>query len=184
MMFKKIIPTERVIEYAVNQSNAGISYHYGNYNELNNYLKVGKSFGQQKSFIKSGKKEWKQYPLIWFVKPAMAYSTNDELIYRIPNAKIIIAVNNPALSDLNTKREQTSFKIIEPIANRLIKYLFIAQYVKFEDNFGFDKIPNYSVGDKSASIDTWDAIILEGSISFDINCLDLVDSCINDELII
>lgn len=178
MTFKKIIKTEEAVRYAVMQSNPGIKFHYGDYAELNNYLKVGKGDSQQNSFIVgNGKQLFKQYPLVWFVKPAMAYTTDDELLYRIPRAKIIIAVNNPNISELNTKREDTSFKVIEPIANNLIKYLSRAQYVKFEGQFGFDKIPNYSVGDESASIDTWDAIVIEADLMFDVNCIGLVKLC-------
>lgn len=176
-----IIPTERIIGGAVYQSNPTVNYHYGDQFELLNYLKTGKSFSQTNSIIKSGKAKWKQYPLIWYVKPSMTTSTVDKDIFTLRNARIVIAINNPHLDWLNPEREKKSFIKLEPIAENLLNYFGRSQYVRFENQqspiYSFDKVPNYSTtdGKSNEGLDIWDVIVIESNLLLNINCLKLED---------
>lgn len=158
-----------MIGHAVEQSNEGVAYHWGNQMELNNYLKVGKSQSQINAIEIAGKPIWKQYPLVWFVKPAPTQSTDDGLIYRVLNARIVIAVNSPDLSKLNTEREKHTFPKIVPIADSLLSYFKRAQVVRFENQqnpvFSYDKVANYSTSSDTTKL----IILLRAAVPFDDN---------------
>lgn len=185
MIFNAVIPTELIIQRALTlaNKNTSFSFHWGHQKELNNYLLVGKSKSQINAFndvdpVKN--KTWKQYPLVWLVKPAMTYTTQEHGIYKIPKAKIVIAINSPELSKLNDVRERETFPKIEPIANNILSFFKRAQIVRFENQekpiFGFDKLPNYSVSanqNENESIDIWDAILIEADLLINTNCINL-----------
>lgn len=178
-----------MIGHAVEQSNEGVAYHWGNQMELNNYLKVGKSQSQINAIEIAGKPIWKQYPLVWFVKPAPTQSTDDGLIYRVLNARIVIAVNSPDLSKLNTEREKHTFPKIVPIADSLLSYFKRAQVVRFENQqnpvFSYDKVANYSTTQNASNtaIDIWDAIVIEANLLFNINCLSLTENICDSRIL-
>lgn len=174
-----IIPTERIIGGSAHKSNPDVQYHYGDQFELLNYLKTGKSYSQTNSIKKAGKEKWKQYPLIWFVQPVKTFSTVDKDIFLVRNARLIIALNNPNISWLNSKREKESFSKLEPIAENLLNYFGRSQYVRFENQknpiYSFEKAPNYSTteGKSNEALDIWDAIVIEANLLLNINCLKL-----------
>lgn len=204
MMYNEVIPTELILGAAVFKTSPEVSYHWGHQKELLNYLTVGKSYSQinafdvfdtvggfkndayKKCFKIDGEgeenKNWKQYPLVWFVKPSMTYSTAEHGIYSVPNARIIIALNNSNLHELNDTREKNSFPKLVPIANRLLDHFKKAQNIRFEDQknpiFGFDKVPNYSTTDHkdNEAIDIWDAIVIEAKLLINTNCLTLKEN--------
>ncbi len=176
MIFDWTPPVEKVIEYAIEQSNAGIQFGYGNQFELHNYLTVGKSKEQGNAIIEAGKTDFKQYPLIWFV-PAKVTSLGEPEKFRIPNATLIFAINNPHLDWLNPERESKSFSKLYPLINNLFDFFRKNRYVTFEDQqnpiYSFQKVPNYSHVDQNKTIDIWDAIVIEANLKIDINCLNL-----------
>src|SRR5690606_37309172 len=178
MIYNWVPPVESVIEYAVLKSNPTIQYGYGNQYELLNYITVGKSKEQQNSIIdEENPNEFVQYPLVWFV-PSRVYSLGEPEKFRVPNAKIIIAINNPHLDWLNPEREINSFSKLYPLVNSLLDFFHKNRYVTFENQlnpvYSFEKAPNYShVDGKNKTIDVWDAIVIEANLKFDINCLKL-----------
>lgn len=176
----EIVPTETAFGHVVAKTNPGVAFHWGHQKELLNYLKVGKSYSQINAFNDTEMVEnWKQYPLVWLVAPTMTFSTVDPGLYSVPNARLVIALNNPNLSHLNDRREKESFPILEPIANNLLKYWKRAQTVRFENQqnpiFGFSKVPNYSTSDfkENEALDIWDAIVIEAKLIINTNCLNL-----------
>lgn len=180
----RIIPIERIIGYGVSKAVSGFQYHYGNWNELNNYLKVGKGKEQMQAFGQS----FEQYPLIWLVKPFMTQKLPDGDFYKVDRMRLILAVNNQQISELNTDREARSFSILEPIANDILEHLTKSSIVYFPNRkkpeYGFDKVPNYPVNDKSAGIDIWDTIVLEMPVIVDAKCLEFSDfNCDYNELL-
>lgn len=176
-MFDWIPPVENVIEYAAFKSNPSVEYGYGNQYELLNYLTVGKSKEQGNAIIREPPAQpFEQYPLIWFV-PSKVFSLGEPEKFRIPNAVIIIAINNPHLDWLNPERETKSFSKLYPIIQNMFEYFKKNRYVTFEDQqnpvYSYLKVPNYSHGDENKAIDIWDAIVIEANLKFDINCLKL-----------
>ena len=180
MIVNEIIPTELIIREVVSKVAPTAKYHWGHQLELLNYLTVGKSFSQGNAIQSktTPKTVWKQYPLIWYNKPNKTTTTEEHGIYKLQNARLIIAINNPNLSHLNTQREVESFSKIEPIANALLSHFKRAQNLRFEDIqnpiFSFDKVPNYSHTQNGyEGLDIWDAIVIEGNLLINTNCLDL-----------
>lgn len=174
----EIIPTERAFAHAVAKTNPGVAFHWGHQRELLNYLRVGKSQSQINAIEDTAKPEaWKQYPLVWLVAPFKTFSTTQQGLFSVPNAKLVIAINNPNLAQLNNTREKESFPVIEKVANNLLTYFKKAQAVRFEDQqnpiFSFMKAPNYSAAEqnKNEAIDIWDAIVIEAKLLVNTNCL-------------
>lgn len=177
MIYNWFPAIEKVIEYAAYKANPSVQYGYGNHFELLNYLTVGKSKEQGNSIInENGQDDFIQYPLKWFV-PSKVYSLGEPEKFRIPNATIVLAINNPHLDWLNPERESKSFSKLYPVANNFFEFLKKNRYVTFEDQtkpiYNFQKFPNYSHVDKNKTIDIWDAIVIEANLKFDINCLKL-----------
>lgn len=178
MISKYAPPLEKVIEYAAMKSNPGIQFGYGNQLELHNYLRIGKSKEQGNAIIEEERKEFIQYPLIWFVPPTstkMAKVVQLPNLFSFKNAVIIFALNNPNSEWLNPQREEESFSKLYPIADKFLDYLKKNRFVTFENSqkpeYGFGKEPNISHSDKNKTIDVWDAIVIEANLKFDINCL-------------
>lgn len=180
----EIVPTELAFGHVVEKANPGIAYHWGHQKELLNYLKVGKAHSQVNAIVDEAKPDqsWKQYPLVWLVMPTMSYSTAEAGIYNVPNARLVIALNNPHLSQLNIEREKESFSKLVPIANNILKQFKRVQSVRFENQqnpiFGFSKVPNYSTNDfkENEALDIWDAIVIEAKLIINTNCLNLENS--------
>lgn len=173
-MFRGIIPIEQIVGYAVNKAVSGVQYHWGDSYELQKYLRVGKGMEQMNSF--GG--DYKQYPLIWLVKPFMTAKLPDGKHYRVNRMRLLFSLNNQNMSELNTEREK-SFDVLVPLANDLLKFFTKSSIAYFPDRrnpeFSFDRVPNYSVQNKSGAVDIWDALVLEMDLIVNSLCVDFDD---------
>lgn len=126
-------------------------------------------WGTEKVLNKFMAKHKQPYPLIWLV------SGRNENGNDIPerNTRLIIATRSKMPDEFNTFQHEHDFKVIlYPLLNSVVKALKVNGMTSIDKDFKYQSLPNYGVvKDKTQTIDTWNAIVLDIDIRFINNCI-------------
>ena len=116
-----------------------------------------------------------RYPLIWLLDADDEY---DELhsIVRRRDTSLVIAMHSDKTDDFNPLIYNTDYKLVlNPLTENIIKSIERSGASKFYDvKYTIRKFPNYSVtqrGDKTKTLDVWNAVLLKCSIEINDKCL-------------
>lgn len=116
-----------------------------------------------------------KYPLIWLVNGNDLYDTMAKEVRR-QNARLVIAMRSDKVDEFNPFIYETDYKmILNPLLENVLTALngSSISYL-YESEYTVKRVPNYSVndtGEKSGTVDIWNAITLDCSISINDQCL-------------
>lgn len=132
------------------------------------------SYGDEKeliAFLKSTEGEDKTpYPLIWLVYPYVESHLKTKV--ELKSVKLILAVDNKIVSQLNKERIDLNYKkILIPLCSNVVKILTKSNVLNTEHNFKLTKFPKYSYNEKNAATDVWDAIQIVFNTTIIDNCI-------------
>ena len=183
----KILPLEQIIGNILNNNQnelrslsptQGFSYSWGDQIELSQWI-VAKDdeIAGLRAFKLANKTK---YPLIYLVTPIEGnIMLNENLFERVT---FIICCNTKA-EWLNQTRETETMPMLTDLANSFIGIISRdknATILRKDGNLNvkFKKVYNYSVsGNKSETLDNWDAISLTMDLKININCLKNLQLC-------
>lgn len=165
---------------SISVNNREVQFNYGTQRELNQWI----TFRNQQQLAK--------FPLIWYV--SNDYSEDDGM-YRINNARIIVFMNTE-YNWLNETRAVKTFESwIEPIVSKVVRSLKSNVYINVKGANNFDKfryrsISNYGVptdvssqlqsnsfkgsqpkNEKSITTDIVDAILIDFNFEIKPHCI-------------
>lgn len=136
-------------------SELPIRFNWGTQEKLNQFMLMPESVSK--------------YPLIWLVEQRDEENSETENISR-KGAKIIIATQSLGANRFNPEIYKTDYKdILNPIKNNLIKALESGGISILGPKYKVFRVKDYSWrenGDKPATTDIWNVIIIEADITF------------------
>lgn len=130
------------------------SFHWGNDKELNRYIKLAQQ----------------PYPLVWLVTSQEVHDSKGQGTVR-RQTRIIFATREPNIDMLNDYRLKNSYKrFLNPLLSRFLEGLAKNDRTSVSQETTIRKHPNYSEADENKTIDLWDAITLDCTITMNNNC--------------
>lgn len=140
----------------VKVNNIPVAYSWGNFDAL---LKWLTSQNKSQIDVMLNKKAEKKYPLIWLTDEWKASENTPG--YKFNKVTFYVACNSKV--ELLNENREVNFKELYDLANQFIKEL--KKYGRIADNsISWDEKANLTLaikGNKTETIDIWDAVILE-----------------------
>lgn len=141
----------------VNGNDYKVFFNWGTEEVLNKYLAL--------------KDIQSRYPLIWLTISEDTYKTGTNFVRR-NNARLILAMHSDKVDYFNPEVFNTDYKVVlNPLLANVLKALRNSSVSRMDLEYKVQRLPNYSVNGSNATLDVWNALILDCSIELTNNCL-------------